>query len=187
MSPKSMKEIFEDAVRVKKNFLEKIPLVERLSRMFVDTLKAGNKILVCGNGGSASQAQHLSGELVGRYNRNRRSLPCVALTADTGVLTCIGNDYGYDEVFSRQIEALGQKGDLLLALTTSGNSANVINAVKKAKEAGLQTASLLGKDGGKVNSICDLSIVVDSEDTARIQEVHITIIHAVCDVLDAEF
>ncbi len=152
-----------------------------------ETLEAGNKIMLCGNGGSAADAQHIAAELTGRYKIERRGLPAIALTTDTSALTAIGNDYGYEEVFSRQVEALAQKGDLLIGISTSGNSPNVIYAMQKAKEMGCRAVGLSGKGGGKMNDVCDLNIIVPSDDTARIQEMHILIGHIVCQLIDNEY
>ncbi|KYJ86422.1 D-sedoheptulose 7-phosphate isomerase [Sulfurovum riftiae] len=161
-----------------------IPVVEQASHMFIDTLQNGNKILLCGNGGSASDAQHIAAELTGRYKSERRGLPGIALTTDTSALTAISNDYGYDRVFERQVEALANKGDLLIGISTSGNSKNVIAAFKTAKELGCNCLGLSGRDGGKMNEVCDLNIVVPSNDTPRIQEMHILIGHTLCQAVD---
>lgn len=131
--------------------------IEKASKIVVDTLKNGNKILLCGNGGSAADAQHIAAELTGRYKTERRGLAGIALTTDTSALTAIGNDYGYDRVFDRQVEALAREGDLLIGISTSGNSQNVINAFNVAKELGCLTIGLSGRDGGKFNNVCDLN------------------------------
>ena len=164
-----------------------IPNVEIASQMIIDTLKNGNKILLCGNGGSASDAQHIAAELTGRYKSERRGLPGIALNTDTSALTAIANDYGYDRVFDRQVEALANKGDLLIGISTSGNSANVISALKVAKEMGCSTLGLSGRDGGTMSAICDLNIIVPSDDTPRIQEMHILIGHTLCQAVDNAF
>jgi D-sedoheptulose 7-phosphate isomerase len=163
-----------------------IPAIEQASHMLIDTLKHGNKILLCGNGGSASDAQHIAAELTGRYKSERRGLPGIALTTDSSALTAISNDYGYDRVFDRQVEALAQKGDLIIGITTSGNSQNVLNALTTGKALGCRTLGLSGKDGGKMNKVCDLNIVVPSNDTPRIQEMHILIGHTLCQAVDNE-
>jgi D-sedoheptulose 7-phosphate isomerase len=152
-----------------------------------ETLQGGHKILLCGNGGSAADAQHIAAELTGRYKIERRGLPAIALTTDTSALTAIGNDYGYDQIFSRQVEALAQKGDLLIGISTSGNSANVIYAMQQARELGCRTIGLSGKGGGKLSDVCDLNIIVPSDDTARIQEMHILIGHILCQLIDNEY
>lgn len=152
-----------------------------------ERLKRGCRILVCGNGGSAADAQHFAAELSGRYVKERRALAGIALTTDTSALTAIGNDYGFDRVFARQVEALGRPGDLLVGISTSGNSPNVILAVEAAKELGLRTLGLLGRDGGKLKGLVDDPIVVPCPVTARIQEVHQMIYHFWCEALDAHF
>ena len=161
------------------------PLLEA-SKLAVETLRAGNKILLCGNGGSAADAQHIAAELTGRYKTERRGLPGIALTTDTSALTAIGNDYGYDRVFDRQVEALANKGDLLIGISTSGNSTNVINALKVAREMGCKTLGLTGRDGGAMNELCDINLVVPSNDTPRIQEMHILFAHTICQIIDNE-
>ncbi|WP_418186054.1 D-sedoheptulose 7-phosphate isomerase [Aliarcobacter vitoriensis] len=158
----------------------------KASKIAVETLKAGNKILICGNGGSAADAQHFAAELTGRYKTERRGLPGIALTTDTSALTAIGNDYGYDRVFDRQVEALAQKGDLLIGISTSGNSTNVINALKVARELGCKTIGLTGRDGGAMNELCDINLVVPSNDTPRIQEMHLLFEHTICQIIDNE-
>lgn len=160
--------------------------LEIASKLAVETLKNGNKILICGNGGSAADAQHFAAELTGRYKTERRGLPGIALTTDTSALTAIGNDYGYDRVFDRQVEALASTGDLLIGISTSGNSTNVINALNLAKQMNCKTIGLTGRDGGKMNSLCDINIVVPSNDTPRIQEMHILFIHIICQIIDNE-
>ena len=161
--------------------------LEKASNLAVKTLKAGNKILLFGNGGSAADAQHIAAELTGRYKSERRGLPAIALTTDTSALTAIGNDYGYDRVFDRQVEALANKGDLLLGISTSGNSKNVINALKLGQELGCKTIGFSGKDGGNMYSICDLNLVVPSDNTPRIQEMHILFGHIICQIIDDNF
>jgi D-sedoheptulose 7-phosphate isomerase len=152
----------------------------------VETLKSGGKILLCGNGGSAADAQHIAAELTGRYKTERRGLAGIALTTDTSALTAIGNDYGYDAVFSRQAEALCNAGDLLIGISTSGNSKNVINAMNTAKELGAKTLALCGRDGGEMAKIANFSLVVPDSDTPRIQEMHILIGHILCQAIDME-
>ena len=150
-------------------------------------LQNGGKILLMGNGGSAGDAQHIAAEFIGRYKKERRPVAAIALTVDSSILTCVGNDYGYDAVFSRQVEGLAKKEDVIIAISTSGNSENVIRGVEKAREIGAQTIGLLGNEGGKLKDKVDLAIVVPSSDTARIQEAHITIGHIICEILDEEF
>ncbi|MBL0211249.1 MAG: D-sedoheptulose 7-phosphate isomerase [Holophagaceae bacterium] len=152
-----------------------------------ERLRRGCKLLICGNGGSAADAQHLAAELSGRYLKERRALAGLALTTDTSALTAIGNDYGFDSVFSRQVEALARPGDLLIGISTSGNSANVIKAVESAKQLGVRTLGLLGRDGGALKSLVDDALVVPSTITARIQEVHQMVYHFWCEILDERF
>lgn len=149
-----------------------------------DAARAGNKLLFCGNGGSAADAQHLAAELVGRLVRDRRALAGLALSTDSSALTCIANDFGYDEVFARQVEGLGRNGDVLIAISTSGNSPSVIRAVEVAKPMGITTVGLLGRNGGQLGSMVDLPIIVAAEQTARIQEAHIFLGHVMCALIE---
>lgn len=148
------------------------------------TLSNQNKILFCGNGGSAADSQHLAAEFTGRFISKKQPLPAIALTTDTSAITAIGNDFSFDEIFSRQVNALGVKGDLLFAISTSGNSANVLKAVEESKKIGIKSIGLLGNDGGKLSEVCDHSIVIKSNITSRIQEAHIFIGHLVCESVD---
>ncbi len=161
--------------------------IDRAIGMIRACFQNGGKLLLMGNGGSAGDAQHIAAELVGRYKRERRSVPAIALTVDTSALTAIGNDYGFSEVFSRQIEGLANRGDVILAISTSGNSENVIRGVEQAKVMGVTTIGLLGKNGGQLKDKVDCALVVPSSETARIQEAHITIGHIICEILDDEF
>lgn len=156
------------------------------SQLAVETLKAGNKILLCGNGGSAADAQHIAAELTGRYKTERRGLPGIALTTDTSALTAIGNDYGYDRVFDRQVEALANKGDLIIGISTSGNSKNIVSALKLGRELGCKTLGFSGRDGGAMNEVCDINLIVPSNNTPRIQEMHILFGHTICQIIDNE-
>ncbi|MCS7100605.1 MAG: D-sedoheptulose 7-phosphate isomerase [Burkholderiaceae bacterium] len=150
----------------------------------VEAVSSGNRILFCGNGGSAADAQHLAAELVGRLVRDRRALPALALTTDSSALTAIGNDYGFEQVFARQVEALGRAGDVLVAISTSGNSPNVIRAVEVAKPIGIATVGLLGRNGGRLAALVDIPIVVPAEETARIQEAHSFLGHVFCTLIE---
>lgn len=161
--------------------------IKKACETAVATLKAGGKILLCGNGGSAADAQHIAAELTGRYKTERGALAGIALTTDTSALTAIGNDYGYEFVFSRQLEALGREGDLLIAISTSGNSGNVIKALELARKIGIKTIGLSGRTGGAMNELCELNLVVPSNDTPRIQEMHIMIGHIICQAIDDVF
>ncbi|HEX6280043.1 MAG TPA: SIS domain-containing protein [Pyrinomonadaceae bacterium] len=161
--------------------------IRSCGEILISTLKAGNKILVCGNGGSAADAQHIAAEFVGRYETERVSLPAIALTTDTSALTAIGNDYGFEYMFARQVESLAREGDCLIAISTSGNSPNVIAAMMKARTAGCRVIGLTGEGGKKLAGLSDASILVPSERTARIQEAHITIAHIWCEMVDHAF
>ena len=160
--------------------------IDAAAAAITKTLSTGGKILICGNGGSAADAQDFAAELVGRFLKNRRALPSIALTTDTSIITSVGNDYSFDEIFSRQVEALAQKGDLLVGLSTSGNSPNVQRAIVQAREIGCATLSLLGKDGGSIKGISDQAIVVPCDVTARVQECHILLIHYICTIVEKE-
>jgi D-sedoheptulose 7-phosphate isomerase len=158
--------------------------IAEMVKVMVDTFKNGGKLLVMGNGGSAADAQHFVAEIVGRFKMERRGLPAIALSTDTSILTAIGNDYGFDRVFRRQVEALAVAGDLIVGISTSGNSPNIMQALELAREKGCRTVGLLGRDGGVIKDVCDLALVVPTNDTPRVQEGHITIIHIVCDLLE---
>lgn len=159
--------------------------VSRLHAACLDTLRAGGKILLCGNGGSAADAQHWAAELVARFNYDRPGLAAIALTTDTSALTAIGNDYGYEQVFSRQVEALARKGDLLIAISTSGNSPNVLRAIAAARALGVTVAGFTGAQGGRMNDCCDLLVRVPSSRTPQIQEGHAVIGHLLCGAIEA--
>ena len=160
------------------------PQIETVAKQMIQALQNGNTIFWCGNGGSASDAQHLAGELVGRFVGDRKALKSISLNADSAVMTCIVNDYGYEHIFSRQVEGLGSEGDVLVGITTSGNSQNVLNALAVANQKQMTTIGLLGKGGGKAISVVSEAIVIDSNTTARIQEMHITIGHILCDLIE---
>lgn len=183
----TIKKEFLDHKEVIEKTIDKImPDVEEASKIAIKTLRNGNKILFCGNGGSAADAQHIAAELSGRYKKERKGLARIAITTDTSVLTAVGNDYGYDRVFDRQVEALAGKDDLLIGISTSDNSQNVINAFRVAREIGCKTIGFSGRDGGKFNDVCNLNIIVPSDDTPRIQEMHILIGHTICQLIDEE-
>lgn len=162
------------------------PDVQAAGERIAQALRAGGKLLLCGNGGSAADAQHIAAELTGRFIQERRPLAAVALTTDTSALTCIGNDYGFDDVFARQLQAIARPGDVLLAISTSGHSRNVLRAVEVARSEGVISIGLLGRDGGALRALCDLSLVVPSTVTARIQESHILIGHTLCGLIEHE-
>jgi len=161
-----------------------IPQIEIIASTLINALKNGQTIFWCGNGGSASDSQHLAGELIGRYKGDRKPLKSIALNADSAVMTCIVNDYGYEHIYSRQVEGLGLEGDVLVGITTSGNSENVLNAFNVANDKGMKTIGLLGKGGGRAASLAQQSIIIPSDTTARIQEMHITIGHILCDLIE---
>jgi D-sedoheptulose 7-phosphate isomerase len=160
------------------------PGIERCAEAMVEAYRNGKKVLIMGNGGSAADAQHFAAELVGRFLLERQALPAIALTTDTSILTAVGNDYGFEAVFSRQVEALAQAGDVVLGLSTSGHSRNVYLALQAAKKIGCVTVGLLGRDGGAIADLVDLNLTVQSHETPRIQEAHVTIIHILCDLVE---
>jgi D-sedoheptulose 7-phosphate isomerase len=162
-------------------------LIEIAAKICIDCLKTGNKILLFGNGGSAADSQHIAAEIVGRYKTERKGLPAISLTTDTSALTAISNDYGYLNVFHRQVEAIANDGDVLIGISTGGSSANVVKGLKIAKDLGCKAIGLSGKDGGEFNNICDVNIIVASSDTPRIQEMHTLIGHTICHLIDQAF
>tara|TARA_B100001175_G_C19262172_1_gene519977 strand:+ start:150 stop:728 length:579 start_codon:yes stop_codon:yes gene_type:complete len=183
------KSIISSHIQEHKNVLnsfndEMIEKIEDISNILVKALSSGNTIFWCGNGGSAGDSQHLAAELIGRFKDDRKPLKSIALTTDTSAITCISNDYSYDKIFERQIEGLGVEGDILVGISTSGNSENIINAIKKCKTIGVKSICLLGNDGGKVRSLADHSIIIDSNSTARIQEMHIMVGQIFCDLIE---
>ena len=163
------------------------PALEVAANICIDSLKQGGKILIFGNGGSAADAQHIAAELVGRYKLERKGLSAIALSTDTSSLTAIANDYGYEHVFDRQIEALANPEDVAVGISTSGNSSNVINALQSAKNIGCKSIGLSGKFGGDMNKLCDVNLVIPAKDTARIQEMHILVGHIICHLIELEF
>ena len=164
-----------------------VPVIENSCKMINETLLSGGKILLAGNGGSAADAQHIAAELTGRYVKERKALPAIALTVDTSALTAISNDYGYENVFSRQIDALATPIDLFIGISTSGNSTNILKALESAKAIGCKTIGLSGRDGGQMNDLCDINIIVPDDVTARIQEMHILIGHIFCKSVDEQY
>jgi len=175
--------LLQDSISVKQQLLaDEATLVQiaDVAQRCINALRAGNKIMLAGNGGSASDAQHIAAELVGRFEKDRPGLPAMALTTNASQLTALSNDYGYNAVFSRQLQALAKEGDVFFGLSTSGNSANVVAAVNVAKEQGLVVVGMTGQSGGKLESLCDVCLKVPSDNTARIQEAHITIGHILC-------
>ena len=179
---------FEEHLKTSQATFESIGhSVEVAAKLCIDCLKNGNKILLFGNGGSAADAQHIAAELVGRYKTERKGFAAIALTTDTSALTAIGNDYGYDRVFDRQVEALANTGDVAIGISTGGSSANVASALKLAKDLDCKTIGFSGRGGGEMNELCDINIVVPAQDTARIQEMHIVIGHTICHLIDLAF
>lgn len=177
------------SIETKQKIVEDDVLLEAIgetARRCVEAYRSGKKTLLAGNGGSAADAQHIAAELVGRYGFDRPSIPSLALTTDSSNLTAIGNDYGYERVFSRQLEGMGNEGDIFFGISTSGNSQNIINAFESAKAKGITTVALVGRDGGKMAQMADIAIIVPSHATPRIQEAHIMIGHILCDVIEKE-
>ena len=183
-----IKEHFAESLSVKMLSMERLTLdLAQATQVMVNSLKLGGKILACGNGGSAGDAQHFAAELVGRFERERMELGAIALTTDSSILTAIGNDYGFEEIFSKQVRAIGKTEDILLGISTSGNSPNVILAIKAAKKMGMRVVAFTGRGGGKIKDLLepeDVHLCVPSERTARIQETHLLLIHCLCDGID---
>ena len=189
MSGRAMK-MFQDSVDTKLAAMQTLPdSIAKAAVMISECLTGGNKVMSCGNGGSAADAQHFSSEMLNQFEMERPSLPAIALTTDTSTLTSIANDYSYEEIFSKQIKGLGHKGDILLAISTSGNSANVISAIKTAQDREIRVIALTGKEGGEITfnlSDNDLELRAPGSSTARIQEIHLLIIHSLCDLIDCK-
>ena len=163
-----------------------LDIVNKVGEELANAIRNGNKILLAGNGGSAADAQHFAGEIVGRFLMERKAMPAISLCVDPVVVTCIGNDYGYDEVFARQIQGLGCKGDVFIGISTSGNSENIIKAIHMAKEREMLVVGFAGKNGGKMKEFCDYALVVPSDRTARIQEMHTFTVHLLCEMIEKE-
>jgi D-sedoheptulose 7-phosphate isomerase len=179
--------IVADSIEVKRRFFEAHAAdVQHAARIIADSFQAKGKLLLFGNGGSAADAQHIAGEMVNKFLQDRRALPAIALTTDGGVLTCIGNDTGFENIFARQVEALGTKGDVCLAISTSGKSPNISLACEQARKQGITVIGLLGRDGGSVAAFCDLALIVSSDDTQRIQETHNLIGHIICELVESQ-
>lgn len=180
-----IEQALNESIKAKQAFARQnsTALVE-LAGMIFEAFLDGRKLMVCGNGGSAADAQHIAAELVNKFQQKRRALPALALTTDTSILTSVANDEGYEYVFSKQIEALGTEGDILLAISTSGSSANILSAIHTAREIGIYTVGLTGGNGGKMMSVVDLPLVVESNSTPRIQEVHILAGHIICELIE---
>ncbi|MDW8405327.1 SIS domain-containing protein [Chloroflexus sp.] len=174
----------DEAIAVLQASVALTPAIDEITALAADALLAGHTLYTAGNGGSAADALHLAEELIGRYRGNRRPLAAICLNADTGALTCIANDFGYDEVFARQLAALGKPGDVLVVFSTSGNSPNILNVLRTARAKGVISIALLGKDGGTARTLADHALIVPSNNTARIQEVHTLILHAICEEVE---
>lgn len=180
-----IKDILLESIQVKEELLHtKIGQIVEIADLLIDVMKKGGKLILFGNGGSASDAQHIVAEIVGRFKKERRALPAIALTTNTSTLTAIANDYGYEIVFARQIEALAKDGDIAIGISTSGKAKNVASGIKQAKKMGLKTIALTGADGGEIARLADISLIVPSSVTARIQETHITIGHILCELIE---
>ncbi|MCK4282976.1 MAG: D-sedoheptulose 7-phosphate isomerase [Candidatus Brocadiae bacterium] len=179
-----IKAILRETISVHEGLIELGPLIEKVGRSLAEVFAAGGSVYVMGNGGSAADAQHLAGEMVGRFLMERAPLPCHALTTDTSVLTAVANDYGFDSVFARQVDAFARQGDAVIGISTTGNSANVNAGVEQAKKRGALTVGLTGGSGGRLAEICDVAIVVPVNQTPRVQEAHGTIIHILCDLVE---
>jgi D-sedoheptulose 7-phosphate isomerase len=180
--------LFQESIQVKENTLkDNVDAIIKCVEMITTTLQNKGTIFLFGNGGSAADSQHIAAEFIGRFKKERKSLPAIALTTDTSALTALANDYGFDVVFARQLEGLGKKGDIAIGITTSGNSPNVIEGIKKAKAMGMKTVVLTGGDGGKVAPLADLAVIVPSKTTARVQESHICIAHCICELVEENF
>ncbi|MBI2653124.1 D-sedoheptulose 7-phosphate isomerase [Candidatus Woesearchaeota archaeon] len=181
-----IKAMIEESAETKRMCLGLAPQIEKAAELIINTLKNNKKILLAGNGGSGTQAAHISAEFIGRYKLERKGLPAIALTTDLAAVTAISNDYGFDRIFERQIEALGNEGDVFIALSTSGNSKNLINAVEAAKKLNVHVIGLLGKDGGKLKNTSSVEIIAPSDNTPRIQEAHLMILHIICEIVEKE-
>lgn len=182
---KEIKSMIQESIEAKRLVHDALaPKIEEAANLIIGALKGNKKILIAGNGGSASQASHIAAELVGRYKIERRGLPCIALTSDSSILTAWSNDYGYDGIFERQLEALANAGDVFIALSTSGNSRNLIKAAEAAKKLGVHVVGLLGKDGGKLRNASSVEIIVPSYNAPRIQEAHLMIMHIICEIVE---
>ena len=178
---------FRESIETKNRLLQDESLLNMmliLSDAIVDAIRSGGKLLICGNGGSASDASHIAGEIVGRFQKERKGYAAISLSADVATMTSIANDYGYEDVFARQVEGLMSRNDILLGISTSGNSLNIIKAFKKVKETGGKTALLSGKGGGELKNLADYAIIIPSDATARIQEAHLCIYHILCELIE---
>ena len=181
-----IKRSYQDAAKNFSTFAEdneKIEVTNQIAELIADAFRNGNKVIICGNGGSSTDAMHFAEEFTGRFRKARKALPVISLT-DPSHITCVANDIGFEEIFARGVEAYGKKGDVLIGISTSGNSENVVRALAKAKKLGIKTVSLLGKNGGKLKDFCDYEIIVPGETTDRIQELHITVLHVIIETVE---
>jgi len=180
--------MINESIDVKKQIVNSdlVDEIDKAAKIIINTYKNGGKILICGNGGSAADSQHVAGELINKFRINRRPLGAIALSTDSSVITSIGNDFSFDEIFKKQVEGNGKSGDVLIGISTSGNSKNVIAAVEMAKRIGMKTIALTGRSGGKLKDVADMCLKVPSDDTPRIQESHIMILHIMCDIIEQE-
>ena len=181
---KTIKSMIQESIETKKNSIELASKIEEAAKLIIKAFKNKNKVFLAGNGGSASQASHIAAEFTGRYKLERKGMPAISLSSDLSAITAIGNDYGFDAIFERQLEALGNENDVLILLSTSGNSQNIIKAAEKAKHMKIKVITLLGKNGGKMKNKSDIEIIVPSDNTPRIQECHIMIMHIICEIVD---
>lgn len=187
MNIENLNEILRDQLDAHRRLMEESgDIIIGVASALLSCIRDGGKILLFGNGGSAADAQHVAAEIVGRFKRERRGLPAIALTTDTSILTAIGNDYGFEQIFARQIEALTKPGDVAVGISTSGNSANVLRALELAREMGAKTIGFTGGKGGRLPALCDICFIAPVDDTARIQELHISAWHAICDLVERE-
>lgn len=175
----------EEHIKNSKSIYKLIPKINKLTNIILSAFKEEKKLLICGNGGSAADAQHFSSELIGKYEKERSSFPAIALTTDSSAITAISNDFGFNNVFSRQIEGLGKSGDILIVISTSGNSKNLVKAIETAKKKNITCVALLGKKGGLISEMVDLDIIISSNRTSRIQEMHGLIIHIICGLIES--
>ena len=182
-----MQSIVENSLEAHRRLLEEsLPLLAQIAQMFIKAIQTGHKILLFGNGGSAADAQHIAGELVGRFSRESEPFPAIALTTDTSVITCVGNDWSFDDIFVRQVKALARTGDLVAGISTSGNSPNVLRGLEAAKKIGAETIGFTGETGGRISEFADICFYAPSKSTPRIQELHILAWHVICEVIEEE-
>lgn len=183
-----IRSLIQESIKIKEDLINtSLNDIKIISGEIIATLRNGGKVILFGNGGSASDAQHIAAELIGRFKKDRRALPAIALSSNTSILTCLGNDYGFEKIFSRQIEAIGRSEDIAIGISTSGKSKNVILAIKEAKKLGMKTISFTGSNGGELANLTDFKIIIPSKETPRIQEAHITIAHIICELVEDAF